>query len=88
VDRPFILVTGVAWPARTPPARAWADILVGACDAADCTNEPWSAPIPNGGAPALAAGRRYLQARATLRSDTTRETELERLEIEYRRPAT
>jgi hypothetical protein len=85
--RPLLDVTKVTWQGRMSGAATDIEIQMRACDAADCAGELWSGAIPNGEAPALTAGRRYVQARVRLRSDGTRETELEQLQIVYRRPA-
>lgn len=73
-------ITDVAWVERAPQAS---DVALRACEQPDCSDAPaWSEPLAQHATPDLPAAP-YLQARVTLHSDGTRETELDSLTIRY-----
>lgn len=72
----------VAWTERTTAAGP-ATIELRSCTAPDCSDGTW-VTATQGGAPTLPLDR-YLQSRITLVSDGTHDSELQKLEIDYRR---
>jgi subtilisin-like proprotein convertase family protein len=73
-------ITDVAWIERAAVAS---EVALRACEQPDCSDAPpWSEQLAQHATPTLPAAP-YVQARVTLHSDGTRETELDSLTIRY-----
>jgi len=79
-----IAIDDVTWKARVPDG-AGVQVRLRGCQQSDCSDDPaWSAPVTSG-VPFAIVPARYVQLRAELASDGSREPELQSLAVMFRR---
>ncbi len=76
------LIDFVSWGERAPTG-SMVDVRMRTCAMASCADGVWSEKLANGAAPMLTPNR-YIQLQVVMTNDGTRESEVDKINIQYR----